>query len=613
MKQTTQPNVPKPSSPSFTCPYCPKSCKTKHNLKIHLYSCTSKPAPARSSKRPQRNVKQPVILGSALDSSYTMEVHGKWKPSLKTGLSTVEKKQVQRQAQHHEYELNELVWVKNGKHKDGSDHWYRARVVDVHTSTSTYDVIPVFSSNDEEVFKECHVVRSKLLSAEMYRKLFPMKTTTTVPSMNVEPSYEGQRAYDMRFHTVDGFLSLDKHKKLIDFASYIVKKTLLENPEFLSLHAGTGSWSGCGKSTGPIKLHYSRPIPKDPTADYPCGDPPHLCVGCSNINNPNYSAQATKRQKSSTKCDGCSDCLGREFHCNGCNNVFEIAAEYAAKSGRSSVGEDIYCRRIQAFNSFLESLCQTIETYLRIPIGTLNHCTIIIYTGGALCIKNWDQDDTCPDHLTGDDECGRVLAEHCDSLLNSQSSDLQKVQEANSVKLNTPVACLSVGHTRTLEMKFSSNGQKMGLQLGARNSRHALKSNTLSVLPQIDETILLRGGRLTKFGPLKKKRGCFMHTMPDPITAKEISVGLVFRAIDTACQVRKDDKDDKVDRTIRVPHDQWEHLKHKQVCYGHPPHNKKKRHEKERNEWAKKAPHWSASIKATVIEALANWEELIDQ
>lgn len=624
MKQTktSKPPVPKPlpSPPPSTvrCAHCNASFSLPKNLKRHqLHDCPvlkaqPKPVRGRTSKHPQRNpqrnTSQPVAFGSLLDSTYTMKVRHHWKPPMKTPLNQAEKRNVERQAQKYKYKLKERVFVKNRMYENGLDHWYLAIVTNVYSSTGTCDVTSVASSK-EGSFEEKKISRANMLPTKLYRELFPVHTNAAVPLTNVASTYAGLRAYDMQFQTVDNFLSKDYHKALLGYTTSRVKDMFLVHPERLSLHAGTGSWSGCGKGSGPLKIHFSRDFKINSTEDFLCGASPRICVGCPPPKGPPRPNKSAKRRKRSPECNGCSNCLGREFTCCVCNKTYKIAAEYAARSGRSSVGENIYHRRIEAFDPFLEWLCDTIEQWLRLPKGTLNHGTMIVYNGGALCVKNWDKDDTCPNHSTskGDDGCGRILAEHCDSLLNQIVSDMQKLQNANSVKLNTPVACLSAGHTRVLEMKFSSNGQKSGLQTEARNSSHALRSNTLSILPQVDETILLRGGSNTTYGPSKKQPGCFMHAVPHPIKAKELSVGFVFRAVDTACQVRTDK------RTIRVPHRQWEELKHARVRYGGSLHSKKERHEKETTSWLNKSPQWSAYIKPTVTEALASWDELVEQ
>jgi len=170
---------------------------------------------------------------------------------------------------------------------------------------------------------------------------------------------------------------------------------------------------------------------------------------CNNCHTETKTKHTHKRQKST---HDSSEEIGDTFLCAFCKKHIETVADYAACSGVSSVGEDVFERYIGSFDAVMEELCCKVEVACNLPPGTINHLAIIIYTGKDLCVKHWNDRDNC--------DCrGRHLGYHVDILRHGYLS-LEDMQANNSVHLMSPVATVSVGDTRVLHMKFTTTEPK---------------------------------------------------------------------------------------------------------------------------------------------------------
>ena len=570
----------------YRCSACNELFTKKKSLTRHcLFRCqvrkTTVPSTGRHSRRER---KQPVTLGSA-GSGYTMFVKATGYQSTakpkKVALSASGARQLRRDRTKLVFKKNDQVWVSNGKQQNGEELWYRGFVVQVNSTTNTYTVQAKHTSKGEAAFVEHHISKNKLLSTKHYDALVKQKS---VSSERSNASYGP--SVDLRFHVRPDFLNKSDYARLLKHAKFIVHQTLITHPEKMSILAGMGSFNEPGQGHAPLKLNFSRPGLRTSNT------PEKECNNCHRDTTTHSTPVVGKRQKTTHTSSGT---IGNIFHCPTCNNDIENVADYGSKSGVSSVGEDVFHRCIRSFSDdggVIEWLCRKVESELGLPFGTINHCAVIIYTGKKLCVRHWRDLEKCT--------CaGRALGDHVDVLRQGQEA---KLQANNSVSLGSTVATVSVGETRVLHMKFTTTGTKEGL-LDKSRSRHAefpLTSNSLAILPSIDETILVRGGPKVQYGPHEKSTGCFMHAVPTAVDGW--SVGFVFRVVHSVGQVNL------LTREVILPHAQLQEYMEVDVCYGKAPHNKHDKHQTVRKEWAEIAPLYAESIEATLNGMLEAWD-----
>ena len=173
---------------------------------------------------------------------------------------------------------------------------------------------------------------------------------------------------------------------------------------------------------------------------------------------------------------------------------------------------------------------------------------------------------------------------------------------SNSQKAETPVAFLTIGDTRKLELRFTTNGTAAGSSPNIKRVV-SLEDNTLSELPSSDETIYMRhGGDKCPYSPETPTEGCWMHGVPLPVKSGAISMGYGFRNVLDTCQV------DMATDCVRWDSETWIRYSKATVKYQLPrARNKREYHQQVNLEWAKHSEDWSKSVQVKVLDAVGKW------
>ena len=367
-----------------------------------------------------------------------------------------------------------------------------------------------------EVYRPGHV--NRLAQEEAREEL------SVASAASAEVTTHQQTSHDQMPHSVDECIPLRSHLKeksdlptelvgrLRAFAACMVREKLSTRCDTMNILAPMGMRSPRAEALLNTKLSFQFSQEDSPGMN--SSPVSRTCSACSG-----RLARCVCGQE---VCDGNKCAAGQRFQCDKCSTEYTIRWAYETGSGLSSIGRNPGQFQILPFTKDMEDMVKEWEAD-NDNAPKYNNIVLVIYCGAAMCAH-------CALHMEHKTiQHGTTLGFH---------QDLGG--GANSQRAETVIRTLNLGHPRQLTMQMRAcHGLKEDWTYVTQEDEdvHFILTDSSEFVLDASSDEATRW-RPTKYGP---RRCSWFHGMQTPISANDISCGLVAREVTHVREVRLSD------------------------------------------------------------------------
>ena len=251
----------------------------------------------------------------------------------------------------------------------------------------------------------------------------------------------------------------------------------------------------------------------------------------------------------------------------------------------------------------LLDLARALEVYYNLPPGSLNHSSMVMYTGSNFCVRCCLKEK----HVG----CHQVLPYHADVLKNGQKkktssetkNNFSKAINGNSQRNNTDIYSVTIGDGRIVGLRCVRKDEFKGKSVNSKNS--TLQEQELRGKNVHLEHLSLF--KLSYHDETADKKGTHVeHGMQTPIGDDSVSVVYVLRQLETIRYM------EEVSSYIQIDPEKKYNFEHN--IENNSNGKKKKapmfeRYASARAEWdTKSGPTYAKRIKDELVQSLSNWD-----